>query len=49
MGWSVDFKDVPLRYTPRQKNFELKTLDNTANHYYALAAIIRCGMLGIKQ
>eukprot|EP00347_Sterkiella_histriomuscorum_P020702 403336805 len=49
MGWSIDFKDVPLRYIPRQQNFELKTMDHTANHYYTLAAILRCGELGIEK
>ncbi len=49
VGWGIESKEAPLRVLPRQKNVELKTLDHTANHYYALAALINIGRIGIEE
>ena len=48
--WGRDNREAPMRLiTPLRKNelhshFEIKTLDHTANTYYALAAVVACGL-----
>ena len=49
IAWGVENKEAPLRYMAKQNNFELKTMDHTANHYYALATIINLGSNGITD
>lgn len=49
VGWGLENKEAPLRMLPNQNNFELKTLDHTANHYYVIAAIINLGLIGINE
>lgn len=49
ISWGVENKEAPLRFLPNQNNFELKTMDHTANHYFALAAIINLGSIGISE
>ena len=49
IGWGLENKEAPLRILPNQHNFELKTMDHTANHYYVLATIMNLGLLGIKE
>ncbi len=56
--WGFDNKEVPLRVVaPRTKqpgatgitNIEIKTFDHTANMSIALAAVIACGIDGMKK
>lgn len=49
VAWGVENKEAPLRFMAAQNNFELKTMDHTANHYYALAAIMNMGSIGITE
>jgi len=52
--WGINNREAPLRLTglagqPESLNFELKTVDGTANPYIALAAIIAAGISGIRK
>ncbi|KAG7671200.1 hypothetical protein Ndes2526B_g02333 [Nannochloris sp. 'desiccata'] len=52
--WGVNNREAPLRLVglagqPESINFELKTVDGTANPYIALAAIIAAGISGIRR
>lgn len=49
VAWGIENKEAPLRFMGNQNNFELKTMDHTANHYYALAAIMNLGSNGITE
>lgn len=41
---------VPLKASEEGiQHFEIKSFDHTANHYFALAALISLGTLGIKE
>ena len=51
--WGVNNKECPLRLVglpgrPESVNFEVKTVDGTANPHLALAALITAGVLGIR-
>lgn len=52
--WGIENKEAPIRLPkPLYKsdpvsNFEIKTLDNTTNMYYAVAAVIHLGAQGIS-
>jgi len=51
--WGIENKETPIRliggYNKKEEvsRFEIKTLDHTANHYFALAATIKFGLEGI--
>jgi len=49
--WGADNREAPLRlchaHSPSSRNFELKTLDGTANPYLALAGVLGAGFGGI--
>lgn len=52
--WGVNNREVPLRLVglpgqPSTLNFELKTVDGTANPYLALVAIIAAGIAGLSK
>ncbi|KAF9041453.1 glutamine synthetase guanido kinase [Panaeolus papilionaceus] len=55
--WGTDNREAPLRLCNAHapggpkggRNFELKTMDGTANPYLAMAAVIGAGMEGIKK
>lgn len=51
--WGTDNREVPIRLvnatSPSSRNFEVKTLDGTANPYFALAAILGAGLAGIQD
>jgi glutamine synthetase len=52
--WGVNNREAPLRLVglagkPGSLNFELKTVDSTANPYIALTAIIAAGISGIRK
>jgi glutamine synthetase len=51
--WGTDNREAPLRlcnaYSPSSRNFELKTLDGTANPYLALAGVLGAGFEGILE
>jgi glutamine synthetase len=51
--WGTDNKEVPIRLcnatSPSSRNFELKTLDGTANPYFALAAVLGAGQSGVEN
>lgn len=53
MCWGTENREVPIRLCnptePGSRNFEVKTLDGTANPYYALAAILGAGAVGVKE
>lgn len=51
--WGIEHKDTPVRlcnpHSPSSRNFELKTLDGTANPYLALAGVLMAGLSGIDE
>jgi glutamine synthetase len=53
--WSIENKEAPIRLlrsdNPKApvSEFEIKSMDHTANHYFALAAIVAFGIVGIKN
>ncbi|KAH9477666.1 Protein fluG [Psilocybe cubensis] len=51
--WGRDNREAPLRLcnasSPTSRNFELKTLDGTANPYLAIAAVLGAGLDGIEH
>lgn len=52
--WGIDNKETPLRVvqpTPDGvvTNLEIKSFDHTSNMYLAFAAILVCGMDGMKR
>jgi glutamine synthetase len=51
--WGTDNREAPMRLcnasSPLSRNFELKTLDGTANPYLALAAVLGSGLEGISN
>ena len=53
VSWGIEHKDTPVRlcnpHSPSSRNFELKTLDGTANPYLALAGILTAGLSGIVE
>ena len=53
VSWGTENKEVAVRlcnpYSISSRNFELKTLDGTANPYLALAGILGAGLTGIVE
>jgi len=53
VAWGMEHREVPVRLcsatSPTSRNFELKTLDGTANPYLAMAAILGAGLSGIIE
>ena len=51
VAWGRENKECPVRLCglPGNWNFEVKTVDATANPYLALSAILSAGLLGIQQ
>jgi glutamine synthetase len=54
--WGIENKEAPLRVViplkPSEEgvqHFEIKSFDHTANHYFALAALIALGNYGLKE
>ncbi|KAJ7490936.1 hypothetical protein FB451DRAFT_1221483 [Mycena latifolia] len=51
--WGTDNREVPIRLchatSPASRNFEVKTIDGTANPYLALAALLGAGHDGIRS
>ena len=51
--WGTENREAPIRLcnasSPSSRNFELKTLDGTANPYLALAGILGAGFEGILE
>lgn len=51
--WGDEHKDVPVRLTnahsPQTRNFEVKTVDGTANPHLVLAGLISAGIIGIRD
>ncbi|KAI6021242.1 hypothetical protein EDC04DRAFT_377940 [Pisolithus marmoratus] len=51
--WGVEHREVPVRLTnsnsPQTRNFEVKTVDGTANPYLILAGLISAGIVGIRD
>ncbi|KAF8908595.1 hypothetical protein CPB84DRAFT_1703615 [Gymnopilus junonius] len=51
--WGTDNREAPIRLcnasSPSSRNFELKTLDGTANPYLAIAAVLGAGLEGILE
>jgi glutamine synthetase len=51
--WGTDNREAPIRLcnasSPSSRNFELKTLDGTANPYLALAAVLGAGLEGVIE
>ncbi|KAF9482735.1 glutamine synthetase/guanido kinase [Pholiota conissans] len=49
--WGTDNREAPVRLcnasSPSSRNFELKTLDGTANPYLALAGVLGAGLAGV--
>ena len=53
ISWGIENKETPVRlcnpHSPSSRNFELKTLDGTANPYLALAGVLGAGLNGIVE
>ncbi|KAH7922480.1 glutamine synthetase/guanido kinase [Leucogyrophana mollusca] len=53
VAWGVDNREVPVRLcnatSPSSRNFEVKTVDGTANPYVALAGLLGAGMTGVQK
>lgn len=51
--WGVDNRETPVRLTkpfsPSSRNFEIRPIDGTSNPYLAIAGVLACGMLGIRD
>lgn len=53
--WGRENREAPIKVVLPIKpgdlitNFELKSFDNTSNQYFAMAAILACGIKGIKE
>jgi glutamine synthetase len=53
--WGMENKEAPMRLlhplkpTEGATNFEIKSFDHTANHYFAVAAVIAMGMRGLTH
>ncbi|KAJ6567122.1 glutamine synthetase/guanido kinase [Mycena capillaripes] len=51
--WGTDNRETPVRLcnatSPASRNFEVKTIDGTANPYLALAALLGAGHHGIRS
>ena len=53
VSWGIENKEAPVRlcnpHSPSSRNFEVKTLDGTANPYLALAGVLGAGLKGIVE
>ncbi|TFK65119.1 glutamine synthetase/guanido kinase [Pluteus cervinus] len=53
VSWGTDNREAPVRLTnevdPGSRNFELKTVDGTANPYLVLAGVLGTGHIGIQD
>ena len=53
VSWGIANKEAPVRlcnaHSPSSRNFELKTLDGTANPYLVLAGVLMAGVNGIVE
>ena len=53
VSWGIENKETPVRLcnpnSPSSRNFELKTLDGTANPYIVLAGVLTAGLRGIVE
>lgn len=51
--WGTDNREAPVRLcnatSPASRNFEIKSVDGTANPYLALTALLGAGFAGIKE
>lgn len=54
--WGIENKEAPLRVIIPLKpsedgvtNFEIKSFDHTANHYFAVACVLILGLKGLKE
>ena len=51
--WGVDNREAPVRLTkvasPSSRNFEIKQVDGTSNPYLAIAGVLACGILGVRD
>ncbi|KAH0835045.1 hypothetical protein J3R83DRAFT_10782 [Lanmaoa asiatica] len=51
--WGVDNREAPVRLTnvtsPSSRNFEIRTIDGTSNPYLALAGVLACGVIGVRD
>ncbi|KAI9461333.1 hypothetical protein HD554DRAFT_2176299 [Boletus coccyginus] len=51
--WGIDNREAPVRLTkassPSSRNFEIKQVDGTSNPYLAIAGVLACGILGVRD
>lgn len=51
--WGVDNREAPVRLakasSPSSRNFEIKPVDGTSNPYLAVAGVLACGILGVRD
>ena len=51
--WGVDNREAPVRLTkassPSSRNFEVRPIDGTSNPYLAVAGVLACGILGVRD
>ena len=51
--WGVDNREAPVRLTkahkPSSRNFEIRPIDGTSNPYLAIAGILACGIIGVRD
>ena len=51
--WGVDNREAPVRLSnassPSSRNFEIRPVDGTSNPYLAIASVLACGILGVRD
>ncbi|KAF8548604.1 glutamine synthetase/guanido kinase [Imleria badia] len=51
--WGVDNREAPVRLakasSPSSRNFEIKPIDGTSNPHLAVAGVLACGILGVRD
>ncbi|KAF8548606.1 glutamine synthetase/guanido kinase [Imleria badia] len=51
--WGVDNREAPVRLTkassPSSRNFEIRPIDGTSNPHLAVAGVLACGILGVRD
>ncbi|KIM55766.1 hypothetical protein SCLCIDRAFT_1220939 [Scleroderma citrinum Foug A] len=51
--WGIDHREAPVRLanpsSPHSRNFEIRSVDGTANPYFVLSGLLSAGIIGIRD
>ncbi|KAG9311497.1 hypothetical protein JVU11DRAFT_7694 [Chiua virens] len=51
--WGIENRETPVRLTkpssPSSRNFEIRPIDGTSNPYLAVAGVLACGIIGVRD